>query len=86
MFSILVESQGLLGTPDNQELQSFDRRVTTRLIFTIILTVSHGVGLLRYVGANHVSSTGGFQNLAGSGAAFFVNKCVGHFGGVSEET
>ena len=62
-FNIQVESQGLLGTPYNPELQSFDRRVTTRLIFTIILTMRHGKALLRYFGTNHVSSMGSFQNL-----------------------
>ena len=78
-FSILVELQGLLGILGNPELQSFDRRMTPRLIFTIILTVSHVAGLLRDIGANYVSSTEGFQNLIKSGASCFVNKCAGHF-------
>ena len=37
------------------------------------------MSLLRDIDAGHVGFMGGFQNLAGSGAACFVSKYTGHF-------
>ena len=81
-FNILVESQGLLRTSGNLELQSFKRRVTGRLIFTIVLIVHQNtslIGLSRDVDMSHMDFTRRFKNLIGSDATCFVNKCVGHF-------
>ena len=63
MFSIPVESWGLLRTPDNLKLQILERRDMVELVFTIIMFVSQHigpVGLLRDVSLGYVGRMGGF--------------------------
>ena len=68
MFNILVESQGLLGTPSNLKLQSPEKRVMAGLIFIIFLTIGQYIGpagLLRDIDANHMGYMGAFRTSLG---------------------
>ena len=62
-LSILVKLQGLLRIPDNLKLQSLERGVMARLVFTIFLIISQytcPVDLLIDADMGHMSYTRGF--------------------------
>jgi len=88
MFSIPIESQGLLGTLSNLELQILERRRMVELLFTISLIMCQCInpaGPLRDVDASCTGYTRDFQNLIRSGTACIVSSGMGTLGEIFKE-
>ena len=82
MFNILIKSQELLGTIDNLELQSLERRRMAELLFTITLIMCQHIspaGPLRYVDVGYTGCMRDIQNLIRSGNACAMSSGAGHF-------